>query len=562
MKTIFTARFFNTQLLSLWLMLCLWLLLGGQNAQAASLTASVNKDLLRLDETLVLTLRYDGNTNQQPDLQILQREFDVIDVQNSSYKSIFNGNIQSTIQWAIVLAPKKIGKALIPSFNLDGAISDAIEITVQGKRQNNDIQVETLVDKTSAHVQEQILVRVRLSVDAGMRIFGGNVEPLQIKDALMIQLDDKKYRTDINGRIVDVEEFRYAVFPQQTGELVIPSLLFQLDLGRGRYDLLRLRTEEKRLQINPIPQDPRAQPWLPAKNIQLSEHWSSSPDALKVGEPITRTITIKAEGLSAAQLPPLPTLAIKDLSSYQDQAQTDDQKMEQGVTGSRIETTAIVANRSGTFTLPEIKLHWWDSDEQQFKTATLAASHIKVSGLNPALDEQAENTGEAIPLNTELPNQTSGTATSVAPWWLYLLLALSLATNLLLGALLWRQRGKNTAQPSTANNAQEHNEKEAWRELREVIANSQGGGQLHALRRTLLNWGKIFWQDPQLASLEQLGQKFASSELLHELQLIDSSIYGRTREQPDLEQLKQLLANLRQATQHKEQETLKKLYPE
>ena len=556
MMTKRSPYYLHTLLLGLWLMLC------GQVALAASLTASVDKDILRLDETLVLTLRYDGNTNQQPDLEVLRREFDVLRIQPSNFTSIINDNIQIFSQWQILLAPKKIGKALIPSFNLGGVISDAIEITVQGKRQGTDIQVETLVDKTSAHVQEQILVSVRLSVEAGTRIYGGDVEPLQVKDALLIQLDEKKYRSDNNGRLVDIVETRYVLFPQQTGELVIPSLLFQLDTGRGNYNLLRLRTEERRLHINPIPQDPRAQPWLPAKNIQLSEHWSSSPDALKVGEPITRSITIKADGLSAAQLPPLPALAIKDLSSYQDQAQTDDQKMEQGIVGSRIETTAIVANRSGTFTLPEIQLHWWDSDEQQFKTATLAASQIKVSGTNPEQDDQPESSGEPIPLNTELPSPTASTAAEAAPWWLYLLLALSLVTNLLLGALLWRQRGKNTTQPNTAKSAQEHNEKEAWRELREVIANSQGGGQLHTLRRTLLEWGKIFWQDPQLASLEQLGQKFASSELLHELQLIDSSIYGRTREQPDLEQLKQLLANLRQATQHKEQETLKKLYPE
>ena len=556
MMTKRSPYYLHTLLLGLWLMLC------GQVALAASLTASVDKDILRLDETLVLTLRYDGNTNQQPDLEVLRREFDVLRIQPSNFTSIINNDIQIFSQWQILLAPKKIGKALIPSFNLGGVISDAIEITVQGKRQGTDIQVETLVDKTSAHVQEQILVSVRLSMEAGTRIYDAGVEPLQVKDALLIQLDEKKYRSDNNGRLLDIVEARYAVFPQQTGELVIPSLLFQLDTGRGNYNLLRLRTQEQRLHINPIPQDPRAQPWLPAKNIQLSEHWSSSPDALKVGEPITRSITIKADGLSAAQLPPLPALAIKDVSSYQDQAQTDDQKMEQGIVGSRIETTAIVANRSGTFTLPEIQLHWWDSDEQQFKTATLPASQIKVSGVNPTLDEQPEGAEEPIPLNTELPNQISSVATSTTPWWLYLLLALSLASNLLLGALLWRKRSTNTTQPNTAKSAQEHNEKEAWRELREVIANSQGGGQLHTLRRTLLEWGKIFWQDPQLASLEQLGQKFASSELLHELQLIDSSIYGRTREQPDLEQLKQLLANLRQATQHKEQETLKKLYPE
>lgn len=563
--------------LCLLLVLCLW-----PSAWAANLTASVDKNLIGLNDTFTLRLQYDEiDKSVSPDLSSLQHDFEVLNTQSGSVVSIVNGQSQSYTHWTIDLAPRKIGKLIIPSFNIKGAVSDAIEITVEGKSkraQADNIQVETLVEKPSLYVQEQLFVTVRLKIDANLSLNGGNMEPLQIKDALVIQLEDKKYRMNENGRLVDIIESRFAVYPQVSGEMIIPAILFQLDVGGNQWDmrsffgtnrgnLIRLRTEEQRITVTPSPQDPKAQPWLPAQNLQLEEHWSTNPETLKVGDPITRTITIRAQGLSAAQLPPLPTLDIQGLSSYQDQAQTEDQKQDNGVTGSRVETTAIVANRSGSYTLPSIKLHWWDTQEKAFKTAELASTRLNVSSsannMDAIVDKDSNTHDEytSVPLNTELNLSANHQTKASLPIWVYVLLAASLLANVCLFWLYRQARlGKNTRSTDQQQDGKEQhsNEKAAWQQVREAIGNK---ATPEKLREVLLHWGRIFWQDAQLNSLDRLGRQFGSAELIEHLKQLDRCIYSQKHSELDLDALKQLLASLRQATQHKQEQTLKALYP-
>src|SRR5690606_34445830 len=109
------------------------LLVTGLNSYAGNLTASVDRDTLGLEETFTLVLRYDEQINASPDYELLQKDFDILNTQSGTQMSIINGSMEASTEWKIALAPKRIGKLLIPSFNVDGAISDAIEITIEGK---------------------------------------------------------------------------------------------------------------------------------------------------------------------------------------------------------------------------------------------------------------------------------------------------------------------------------------------------------------------------------------------------------------------------------------------
>src|SRR5690606_27246441 len=124
--------FFTLQKL---LSLCIgfWLIVTGFNVYAGNLTASVDRDTLALTETFTLTLRYDEQINATPDYELLQKDFDILNTRSGTQMSIINGSMEASTEWKIALAPKRIGKLLIPSFNVDGAISDAIEITIEGK---------------------------------------------------------------------------------------------------------------------------------------------------------------------------------------------------------------------------------------------------------------------------------------------------------------------------------------------------------------------------------------------------------------------------------------------
>src|SRR5690606_27419981 len=369
---IFTARANARKLLVLML---LGVALACVSLNSYALRASVDRDTISLQETFTLTLRQRGRSNDSPDLTPLQQDFEILNTQQSSQVVNINGQVDAYTDWHIALAPKKSGVFTIPALEFDGASSQPILITVQPQSQAPDsasssvfLEVET--DKDSAYVQEQILFTIRLYTAVSLN--GVELQPLELNGAVVVPLDENHYQTTLNGRSHAVAETRYAIYPHASGKLIIPSLTYNVSTGGQRdfwsqiygnrqNNLLRLRSEEQQLDINAMPSQFAGAPWLPARKVTLSEHWSASRDQLKVGEPVTRSITITAEGLTAGQISPLTPDNIDGLTFYPDQAQTDEQKTAEGVTGTRIETFAIVPNRSGEFTLPAITLNWWDT---------------------------------------------------------------------------------------------------------------------------------------------------------------------------------------------------------
>ncbi|WP_331345691.1 BatD family protein [Cellvibrio sp. UBA7661] len=548
------------------------LMVTGLNVYAGNLTASVDRDTLALTETFTLTLRYDEQINATPDYELLQKDFDILNTRSGTQMSIINGSMEASTEWKIALAPKRIGKLLIPSFSIDGAISDAIEITIEGKSkspQNTDdnVSVEIETSKDTSYVQEQIIVTLRLFTTISLS--GMELSPLQVKDALAVQLDEKQYQTKINGRPGAVIETRYALFPQQSGELIIPSMLYQVAIDTGHRDLwdrfygnnqnniLRLRTEEQRLTILPAPAAANGNNWMPATNVSLSEHWSTSIDALKIGEPVTRSITIKADGLTAGQINPLQILPVNGLTFYNDQAQNDDQKNSQGITGSRIETIAIVPTKAGDFTLPEVKVNWWDTNSNSLRTATLPAVTLRVGLGDMSAQQLAEQNQQATTENEETAPATVDIDTDLTglkeqstrivqqtPIWLYItnLVSLLAAAYFALEFFIVKRKlaGLHTAKEQEKNQRLQA-ENAAWNQVKRELAENNW----KELRKALIDWAQIYWKNPSLTNLQTIATHINSVELTEELRKLDEAIFGGNNITPDSEILLQTLANFR-----------------
>lgn len=567
--------------------ICGFLLLAmaalSQASWAGNLTASVDRDTLGLQETFTLTLRYDDQISAQPDYSQLQKDFDILNTQSGSQVSIVNGEASSMTQWKIALAPKRIGTLLIPSFNINGAVSDAIPITVtrasQGPQNTSDqVSVEIETNKDSLKVQEQLLITVRLYTR--INLSNASLDELKIPDAVVVELGDKQYQTRINGQAALVVETRYAVFPQKSGTLTIPSLLYQVTAGNGAQDiwnrlygnstsnLLRLRTDEREIKVEPAPVDPQAQPWLPAKNIELVEHWSADKDSMKVGEPITRTISIRGQGVTAGQIPPLASFDVKGLSLYQDKAQTDEQKSDKGVDGSRIETTAIVANRPGKFTLPEIKVNWWDTSSNSFKTASIPATSLTVTGVAAAdtssSEEETSSQGDsAVSDQAQIPISPTPVIQVVpsVPWWLYLSQGLTLLILCGLAIAYWnlrRQLHIQKLQQHQVINQQLASEEAAWKQVKRALKNHSPKD----LRQALLTWAPLCWRGQKLHSLADISRLCNDPELEAEFKLLDGLIYGNQTQALNTEKLLELLANYRRRSTRASKGDLSPLYPQ
>ncbi len=395
------------------------LLLVSLSTSAQDLTASVDRNELAINETFTLTLRYSGSqSGGQPDFNLLEQDFEVLSRQQSNQYRVINGRAESFVEWTLILAPLKEGKLFVPSLHLHGQISDAIPITVNKAGQtpsgdNRKAFLEVELDKDKLYVQEQLLVKVRLYTTVGLHDIA--TDPLQIPGAHVEKVDEQRFERRIKGVGHAVYELTYAVFPESSGELQIPALNYVAVTGRRdpfslfnrNAQRIRLRSEAKTVQVEPKPDSYSGSHWLPAASLGLVQSWSKDPEEFKVGEPITRIITLRAEGLRAAQLPPLQKLNIEGLKTYPDQPQQEDQPSVTGITGSRIETTAIVATKPGIYQLPAVTITWWDTKTGRQRATQLPAFRFNVSG--------APIANTTAPDNLSTPTNQSASVKEVEP---------------------------------------------------------------------------------------------------------------------------------------------------
>ena len=511
------------------------------HAIADQLTASVDRDTIGIQETFTLTVAADSRVSSKPDFSSLQNDFEILSNNESQYTSISNNGTEFKKVWQLTLAPKRVGSLLIPSFTVDKTVSDAIEIKVSKQNQTQSsedepVRVAIEVSKKSVFVQEEI--HVKIQIVSKVNLSQTQMQPLEIKDAIVIPLEDKpkQFISVINGRQHLIEEQNFVIFPQESGELVIPSLIYSVvpsdrdtwsdPFSRSRSNILRLPTEEQRISVKTVPTEAAGKSWLPANDLSIHETWSSNLDNLKMGEPVTRTITISADGLTGGQIPPLSITPIDGLTFYPDQPQNNDLKTSTGIKGTRVESIAIIPNRGGEFTFPEMTIEWWDIDSQTMKKSTLPSKQISVLG------ESKINTANTGPSDTNSSQQNVAGENIVAapanekinPW----LLAASIffgVLSLILVVYVVNLKSRLKALENNIEDATEiisEKEKHIWDLLKHAAANKDAV----ALRKNVLSWAKFQWPDASIHSLDDVAKLGGRIELTQALKKLDELLYS------------------------------------
>jgi hypothetical protein len=439
---------------------CAFLLcLVALQASAANFTASVDRSRLSEGETLELSLESDDATLfGKPDLAPLDEAFDVLGTRQINRLTTIDGSARATTRWIITLQPKTVGNVVIPALSLGDNKSEPITLQVIKTEANSDSEsvapvfIDASLDQDSVYVQAQAILTLRIYHSVSL-YDDSALTPLQIANARIESLGDPRtYEKEINGVRHGVIELRYAIYPQQSGELDIPALVFSATVADRSQNnsgyqpfgprpgrLMRVKSPVIPLQVMAKPAEyPADAPWLPARAVVLSESWSPEPDKAQVGDSLTRSLTLKVDGLSSAQLPPLPATSVTGLRRYPDQPQLSNSTNERGLIGSREEREALVPNRSGRIELPSVDLVWWNTKDDRLEHTSVPARTLMVAN-NPAMDVEAPvNTDSAEPL-VEGP-----------PLWPWQLATLILALTTLLGFGLWWHARRQPAVSRTA----------------------------------------------------------------------------------------------------------------
>ena len=414
------------------------LLLLCSSAEAA-LHASLDRYRIAMGDTVRLTLSSDDDRDPgDADLRALEEHFEILQRSTSVNTQIINGQRSQENRLVLELTPRKQGSFVIPPFEIRGVRSEAlsVEVGLAPKMQGADeiVVFEAEVDRDSLYVQGQLLLTFR--IQQAVNLESRSITDLSIPGAYVESLGQNSFQRTINGRPWLVHEVRYAVFPETSGELLIPAQTFSGRLGSGRrtlFDtrpagrLIRRQTEELRVDVMPRPAAFPDATWLPAADLRLEEDWSAPLTDLEVGDSITRSITLTADGLQGAQLPPLETPEQAGLRAYPDQPAINNVNSDGGISGIRRESIALVAVNAGEYRIPAVEVPWWDTKTNRLRVARLPERVIRVRAAPAAASAPHDTTIEA-PLASPGPAQAAG------PWpWIAAACALGwLLTTLLL----------------------------------------------------------------------------------------------------------------------------------
>lgn len=517
--------------------------------QADSINASVDRRDISENETLRLLVRVSPQASQAPDFSLLEQQFDILGRNQSSQYRNFNGQVEAFTEWQLVLAPKSTGKLLIPSFKYGDNYSDAIEITVKPASETTaGLQPDTYMELTAniktPYVQQQVLVTQTLYTAVALRI--EDAPELNVPGARVELLNQSQFQKRVKDKVYSVSELRYALFPQQSGSLEIPIQTFTVTTGGNSWrgysqpQVKRIRSKAITLEVKPQAKSFSGDNWLPASKLSVEDSLSS-PQNWAVGEPITRTLKIHAEGVTAEQIPDLVIPELANIKQYMETPEREQHKNLNGISANITQTLALVPTTAGEYELPAIELHWWDTGEQKEKVARIEAIKVTVApgagSTTPPVPGIEQNSPAPVTnsATTSAPAITSNGQTNAGIWpWLSGILALG---NLILGLLLWRtrlSRPKAIGQPQVVDN---------WAAL---LTQARGVQTYNDLRLCLLALNKLA-KKVSGRDAQTLARELGREDLLHHLQQM---AWRNTEQEPiDQQGLTQLIEQMRTHTQ-------------
>ncbi|MBT7763474.1 MAG: protein BatD [Gammaproteobacteria bacterium] len=542
-------------------------------AFAQQIELSVDRNELARGETLTLTIRvYDQRQGMQLDLTPLTQDFDVLGTRTSSQIRSINGVTESWTDYVITLFLEKEGELTIPALSILNQTTDPISINVvnAGPRSNqggDDLYLEIEVNKDSVYVQEQLLFTVRLFYTInGIRnpVF----TELEMEDTVTQLIGSpNQYERLIDGERFGVYEKRYVIFPQRSGPLQIPDILFRGEVTDGSSNFVFRNMNTRRvtafiegitIEVKERPASlPRGEGWLPVTGLALEETWSGDLGALKVGDSVVRTLTLRAEGLDGAVLPPFSPENVKGLNLYPDPADISRTFVDGSIVGTRIETTTYVALEAGVIEVPSLDIAWWDVNSDSARTTSLPATRFEVATVEGVLpSEQAIASTQEIqallepePLVDQAMIDAQAEAEFIAidgglvRWTQWLLIAFVLLLIAIMGKRRFGAASQQLFADWRAAQSPAANEKAAFAALNAACASSSN----KAIRDALITWANHYCA-AEIRSMEDLVRMSPSQELTEQAKSLQSTLFNPLSGTLfDSAQLRALTKKLRQA---------------
>lgn len=516
------------------------------NVHAAQVRAWLDRNTMQLGETVTLNVEVGDDANAaQPDFNVLQSDFNLLGTQSSTAMNIINGQASSKLLWAVGLEPKHVGTIVIPALNVAGAQTQPISLVVQpgtgtSGKAGDDVFLEVSVEPKAPYVQQQARVTVKLFY--ALNLTDGNLEDPRGDGVNARKLgQDTSYTAEVEGRRYKVLERHYALAAEKSGALTLAPVTFRghalnpNDLNsffsRGR--AVTAQAPGLTLDVRARPQTSGSDAWLPAQSLDLVAEGIDASTQARVGEPITLTLRLKAQGLGFEQLPELKLPKIDGADVYPDKEMTQNRDDGTWQFGERERKFAIVPNRLGALTIPALSLAWWDTVHDRAASAELPVHTLNVAA---STGVDIRNTDEKKNASTlPLPNTSASAGSPVlaaansadagSAWWRMLAVAaLGLWLVTLAAWIYASRRGGAARNPLRADANAAAADDVSVSAARKAFVGACARDDASACARALVAWARA--QGGVARTLGELGSTLTNPTQRDAVHMLERALYG------------------------------------
>ena len=549
----------------------LFLLLGNV---WATVTASVDRNQVAMGQSFTLTINM-PDSGDNPELDVLKNSFEIFGTSSSSQTNIINGKVSSQNTFTVNLIAKNPGKQTIPPIKVGNDMTKPINIEVLPEAttkndaiKDSSVYLDATVSKQNIYVNVPFLYTIKLYY--AIPLANLNMEPLNIENAQVeAQGKSTQYQSTENGKTYQVIEQSFLITPNKAGKLTIPparikGAMADNDNSNSFFPMMANKpfvanSKPLNLQVRTIPDSIPLNEWLPAKNLKVTDNWSQNVSEVKVGDPLTHTITLEATGIPATSIPEIEIAKPDGVNTYPDKPQSTTNTVNGELVGNRTFKIAYIVTKPGTLTFPETQIKWWDINSDSLKIATIPARTYKVTA-----DATIAPIATTTPPNTVEKSTTTTIATTRNnnSIWLYLttLFASLWLITLFIAVKLYRRKPSSFgSKPSDME--LDHKSEEAKQNSSISVEKACQMKDTQALNIALINWAKAV-TNKKIYSITDIKLNINDAKLHEVLDKLNAAIYkGTTFDEFD--NISRIISSISISNSSKtKKETLKNLYPQ
>ena len=457
------------------------LCLGGARLDAATFTASLDRDTIALGESATLSLTFEGGSPKDvptPNVPGLQ----IVNAGNSQNFSIINNQMSSTVTVTYSITPRKTGEFVIPSLVADiggqRLSSPPLKLTVLPPNSpppeavNSGSEVAfmklTLPEK-EVYPGEVLAARLDIYLRDDVQNFGNFQFTGTPANGFTVgkMAQGSRQRVQIGNRVYTDVPLEIALTANKSGAISLgpftasavielPSSnqggdpFFRRFFNPGEQKQVTLATETINVESLPLP----AEGTPPNFNGAIGDYTmtvTAGPTNVAVGDPITVRVQISGHGaLDSLTLPDQP--AWRDFKAYPptQNLKTTDQL---GIEGIKTFEQIVTPQNTDVHELPAFSFSFFDPGAKTYRTLTQPSVQLAVhsGGTTPApmIAATKSASSQAPPPQDILPiKEQFGTLAPAGPPLLTrpaFLAAQGLPVLAWLAAFVWRKRTDSLA---------------------------------------------------------------------------------------------------------------------